>query len=87
MVLFGVKHNASFVEVLRSLANRPGEVNPVQVRSPKDSICEHCGQIIVRGAPGQTWKHYPGLKEECHPRPTASPKRDKIGNVIPLTGK
>jgi hypothetical protein len=89
MINFGSVDNPAVVKVLNRLTSglRIGEIQPIQTSPPEDSTCEHCGQIVMRESPGQAWKHYPTLKEECHPRPTASPKRDAAGNVVPLTGK
>ena len=65
----------------------PGKIQSVPVHTPENSSCEHCGNVIVRDRVGFDWKHYPSFEKECYPRPTASPKRDAMGNVVPLMGK
>ena len=94
MIDFGSVDNSTTTKVLKALAAnlRPGEIAPVEIApvrhySLETSTCEHCGRNIARESPGIAWKHLSSLKEECHPRPTASPKRDAAGNAIPLTGK
>jgi hypothetical protein len=89
VINFGSVDDPATTKMLNALASRilrPGEIDPISPVPMQDSTCEHCGQIIVR-CDNSNWKHYPSLKEECHPRPTASPKRGAMGNPIPLTGK
>jgi hypothetical protein len=91
VICFGSVDNPAVVKALdrwaADLQVQPGRIEPIKPHSLEDSTCEHCGQIIVRDGAGFGWKHYPSFKKECHPRPTASPKRDAFGNAIPLVGK
>ena len=86
---FGSVDNPAVAEMLEKSASslQPGRIEPVQMHALEDSTCEHCGQIIVDDHAGFGWKHYPSFERECHPRLVAQPKRDLMGNVIPLTGK
>ena len=86
---FGSVDSPLTIKMLNALIDtlEPGRIEPVRPHSFEDSICEHCGQMIVRDGAGFGWKHYPTFEKECDPHPTASPKRDTAGNVIPLTGK
>jgi hypothetical protein len=66
---------------------RPGVFKSIQPGPLETATCEHCGRGIFRESSGHVWKHWHTLREECEPRPVASPKRDRTGNTIPLVSK